>query len=205
MAKTKLIAVDLDDVLSQTNETMRLHVNEQYGASHTKDDYLVPGSYLEYWETIWKMTTQEGDVRYQSYKKIRNSPAMKPVKGALSVLRAMKQRYRLVIVTSRSKADSSATEAWLQQHYYPDIFEGIEYVPGSYLQEAEVTKAMICRQMGVEYLIDDALEHCEPAAAEGITCVLFGEYGWNKYEVLPPNVVHLKSWPDIERYFNEQG
>lgn len=202
--KRKIIAVDLDDVLSQSNETMRLHVNEHYGGQHTEEDFLIDAPYFKYWETVGGIKPEEGEIRYQSYKIIRNTKAMQPVSGALTALQKLQKKYKLIIVTARGREDAEATETWLEGHY-PGIFHGVEFVPEAWLPNAEITKANICQQIGASYLIDDSLEHCEIVAKTGINCLLFGEYGWSRYRQLPPHIIRLKDWQAVEDYFDEQS
>ncbi len=196
-----LIAVDLDDVLSQTNEFMRIHVNENYGQKHSAKDYLIEAPYHNYWEIVWAVDETEGNTRYASYSKLRNGDNMRPIQGALSVLKKLKKDFDLIIITARGTDDAEATKIWLEKNY-PSIFDHIEFVPAAMNADKEVTKAMICRQLGVDYVIDDAMEHCELIAEAGIQCLLFGEYGWSRYKTLPPLVSRVTDWSAVEEYFN---
>lgn len=200
--KRKLIAVDLDDVLSQSNETMRLHVNETYGTNHTPEDYLADHPYFEFWERVQGVSLKEGEVRYQSYKKIRNSHAMKPIPGAIEALRKLEEDFELVIVSARSDSDAAGTKHWLQTHY-PSVFKDIHFVPGAWEPDNDITKGTICKEIGADYLIDDSYEHCEQVAKVGVTCLLFGEYGWSRHKTLPPHIRRVKDWAAVLEYFDE--
>lgn len=69
-------------------------------------------------------------------------------------------------------------------------------------RDQKATKAAICTSIGASYLIDDNLEHCALAAESGLDCLLFGEYGWNKAEILPKGVTRVKDWHAVLEYFN---
>jgi hypothetical protein len=62
-----LIAVDLDDVLANEREGIRVFANRVYGYRHTSEDYNVEGDYSRYWERVWGVSHEEGDRRYAAY------------------------------------------------------------------------------------------------------------------------------------------
>ncbi|HSH56309.1 MAG TPA: hypothetical protein VK983_05830, partial [Candidatus Limnocylindrales bacterium] len=52
--KREKIAFDLDDVLANSTDSLRLVVNERMGVGLKREDYLVPGDYSQYYERVWK-------------------------------------------------------------------------------------------------------------------------------------------------------
>jgi hypothetical protein len=63
-----------------------------------------------------------------------------------------------------------------------------------------MTKGQICKKLGASYLIDDNVGHCEKAIEEGVSAVLFGEYGW--HGDAPDKLVRCKDWPAVLEYFD---
>lgn len=199
MAK-QIIAVDIDDVLAQTNEAVRVHVNRHFGTQHTPEDYRMEAPYFMYWEKIWEVSQEEADLRYEHFKQDENRGNIQPLPGAIDVLRELKKNYELVIITARGTSDAHVTQAWLEKHF-PKLFSEVKFVPGAWQQGGDTTKADICKELGVSYLVDDAFEHCELVAKEGIIALLFGDYGWNTSKKLPRSVIRVRDWAAVGEYF----
>jgi uncharacterized HAD superfamily protein len=128
-----------------------------------------------------------------------------PFTQAVPILQRLARSYNLVVVTSRRSLIRPETDRWLER-YFPGIFQGIHYA-GIYDSDDHIhnklkqTKAELCRELGVDYLIDDQLKHCVAAAEIGIKVLLFGDYNWNKADQLPDGIVRVKDWDEVERYF----
>lgn len=67
------------------------------------------------------------------------------------------------------------------------------------------TKAQMCKDLGVAYLIDDQSRHCLGASEIGVTALLFGDYAWNHVEKMPDNVQQVRDWNAVIQYFDEQS
>lgn len=196
------IAVDIDDVLSAENEAMRQFINERYGLNLTAKDYLVEAPYWGYWERVWGVDEEEALRRYQAYLEAEVKARHLPVEGAVEGVSTLKDEYNLVVVTSRYDSFVDLTKRWLEEHF-PEAFSGVEFVE-VWSKIRKVSKAIICKEIEASYLIDDNLEHCTLAAEEGVTGLLFGEYGWNKADSLPSGVIRVKDWSAVLEYFSEK-
>ncbi len=197
--KKQIVAIDIDDVLSDESEAVRAFINKTYGTNHTAKDYLIRAPYWGFWERVWGVDEKEGKIRHEAYITSGVKASLKVIPGAIPIIKALKKHYDLVVVTSRDKRLSDLTERWLEKHF-PTTFKSIEFVH-VWSDDNQSSKAIICKSIGASYLIDDNLEHCTLVAQEGITSLLFGEYGWNKSEHLPRNVLRVKNWQEIGAYF----
>lgn len=201
----KTIAVDIDDVLSASAEAFIAFSNKQWGHTLSVDDYL------EEWAVVWQVDLDEaarrsdlihtyGDVIIASHRVFDN---------AYQVLKKLSLRFNLIIVTSRRKVMQPATEEWINQ-YFPNIFSAIHYA-GIWDSEKHIsemvkaTKADLCLELGADYLIDDQPKHCIAAAEAGIQSILFGDYKWNRYDVVPSRVTRIHSWAEVEEYFDAKS
>lgn len=196
----KTIAIDIDDVLGNQNENIRLFVNEHYGLNLKPEDYEIEGEYWGYWEKVWGVDEAEGERRVNAYLNSKHLNKQLLLPGALEVIRRLEKKFELCIVTARHDSFIEATHEWLEAHL-PKVFKGVHFVPvwgGS----RSSTKAQICVEIGASYLIDDNLEHCTLAADEGIQALLFGDYGWNRRKSLPKGIIRVKDWPAVAEYFN---
>lgn len=65
-------------------------------------------------------------------------------------------------------------------------------------------KSLICREIGVDVLIDDSLEHAFDCAKLGIDILLYdkeGNYRWNQSDYHRDNVNRMTSWKQIFAQF----
>jgi uncharacterized HAD superfamily protein len=194
------IAVDIDDVLAIENEAVRKFANERYGHQHSIDDYLVSGAYWGYWESVQGVDEAEGAKRYKEYLASGVKASLEAMPGALVVLAHLKQRYKLIIVTSREAHLEEITRQWLNQRF-PEIFHDVAFV-AIWTGTVKGSKADICRELGADYLIDDNPGHLALAAEAGITGLLFGLYGWSRDVAADAPYVRVPDWNAVKEYFD---
>ncbi|EIW67034.1 hypothetical protein TREMEDRAFT_34170 [Tremella mesenterica DSM 1558] len=191
------IAVDMDDVLSQTNATIVEMHNAFYDVQPpiTLDDFK---KYL-YWNNRGWGTPQETIRMVKELEAAGLYARSLPVKGAKEGLERLKEMgYRLVIITARDEAQREGTEDWLAEHL-PDIFDEMHFTgafthlaptreehEGHAAHKAVVshkkrTKAEVVHQTGALFLIDDSAENAADAAGANppVQVLLFGDYPWN--------------------------
>lgn len=199
MAKP-IIAVDADDTLFDENTAVRLFHNQKYGTDHSAEDYLEQGVFLAFWSKIWDVDDVEMNKRYEEFVAFKLKHNLPPLPHALETLKKLKEKYMLLIVTARDERGVQMTHDALTEHY-PDVFSGVHFVP-LWGGEEKATKALICNEVGAEYLIDDSFEHCKLAAESGVKSLLFGHYGWNRYQKIAPGMTRTKDWLAVKEYFD---
>lgn len=197
MKKRQIIAVDVDDVLAHHAEVLIEWGNKRYGTSYTIEDYT------DHWSEIWSLTHDETEEMAALFHQGGYHREFQPRKDALEVLAELKKSYDLVIVTARRKSILDASRDWLDEHY-PNIFNDVRFVP-IWEEDRTATKAAICSEVGASYLIDDMPKHCNIAAENGIECLLFGNYIWNRNEKIHPNIQRVKDWQEVRHFFDDIG
>ncbi len=197
----KTIAVDIDEVLAQFAESFVDFSNQRWLTNLTPEDWD------EHWSELWGTEHDETDRRAQDVYKSETFRRAKKIDTADEALRKLSEKYRLVIVTSRHRAVSKDTLEWIKQHF-GSLFEEVHFtgiwddLEKGMLERLKTTKAEVCKQVGADYLIDDAPKHCIAAAEAGITALLFGNYKWNRGTELLPNMVRVKNWQEVLDYFD---
>lgn len=194
------IAIDIDDVLADENGGMRDFINERYGLDLSQADYEIPAPFWGYWHKVWGVDDEEGTRRYQAYLEsgVSRKHLVKP--GAIDAIAQLKKKYKLVIITSRHDTHIDLTHAWLDEHF-PKAFEEVAFM-AVWSGDRKASKAEIATKLGVQYLVDDNVEHCSLANEAGIQAVLFGEYGWSRGAKLPAGIVRCKDWGAVLEYFD---
>ncbi len=198
--RREIIGIDIDDVLSQSALGFVAYSNTHWGAHHSVDDYS------EDWAAFWGIPRAEAMQRAHEYHLTGDHTSYEPFQQALPVLNKLASTYDLIVITSRRTMLRPQSDKWLAEHF-PGIFQAIHFVGIWDTEHAAehkltLTKAELCRQLGVQYLIDDQTKHCIAAADAGITALLFGEYSWNKTPGAHVGIVRVADWPAVERYFD---
>ncbi|KAF8139983.1 hypothetical protein EV363DRAFT_1311270 [Boletus edulis] len=197
-----IIAVDLDDVLSNTNEHIAAWHNENHGSNLGLNDFY----YYYYWKNPCWGTPSQTHKKVKDFYATKWVSSIQPIEGAqegTAVLRDL--GYRLVIITARNEHIRDASWEWTQRHF-PGFFQEIictgqfaaQQRPDGVPEQTNVvtkklTKAEVCIRIGAKLLIDDSLEnavacaeHVSPNGDDIVPSVLlFGDYQWNKRLSLP--------------------
>jgi len=204
MNSKPIIAVDIDDVLAASAPAFIAWSNEKFGTHLTVDDYQ------EHWGELWKVEREELIKRAQEYHEIGHHATYEIIDGAKECLIELKNNFKLIVLTTRRNSINQLTKEWISK-FYPDIFDDfifsgffdnpkIQSVHGDY----QLTKAQLAQDIGAKYLIDDQLKHILASAEIGIKGILFGDYGWNKADKLPANVIRVKNWEEVRRFFRNE-
>lgn len=194
-----VIGVDIDDVIAANAAGFIEYSNNKYGTHLTVDDYQ------DHWGEVWKAEHEEAERRAVEYHESGHIATYGIIEGAHEVLGELKDRYALVVLTTRRNSINQLTREWIDK-YYPDIFDELIF-SGFFDSPTEksihMTKGELAMRVGMDYLIDDQLKHVQSAAEMGVNGLLFGEYPWNMIEKLPSNVTRVKNWEEVRKYFKK--
>lgn len=195
-----VVATDIDDVLCRTAQGFTDFSNTNWGHCLTVDDYD------EDWSKVWGTPPEVTHERAELLHSGEVLDGFLHIEEAALVLGQLKERYRLVVATSRRSVVERITHGWLQRHYgglFEDVyFSGIYDRPGPHGANVARTKNDLLLEIGAQYLIDDQLKHCIAAEEHGVEAVLFGDYAWNRCdEPLPAHVTRCADWTAVGAYF----
>lgn len=194
----RTIAIDIDDVIADSTEALRVSVNERTGAALTRDHYLkVGGEYWGYYERVWRAHDLISQVSYKEYAaamaKDQSSVPLLP--GADLAIRELAKRFHIIFITARDKKSEQETRRWIREHFAANDFE--VYFCESHTDTTAKTKGQLCKDFGASILIDDNVGHCQSALDENLSAILFGEYGWQAD--VPKGMVRCFDWSEVIR------
>ncbi|KAJ7225935.1 hypothetical protein GGX14DRAFT_349237 [Mycena pura] len=179
-----VIAVDLDDVLSQTNRMVAEWHNQRYGTQMDLSSFY----YYYYWKNPFWGNPQETFVKVKEFYSTDIIFHAPPVPGAREGAQALKDLgYKLVIVTARTANIADATWEWVEK-YFPGLFTNLvftdqfKYAVHHTEVLTNLSKAQVCADLKAQVLIDDSSENAIQCsiASSPTTVLLFGDYEWNK-------------------------
>lgn len=187
-------AVDIDDVLADTTDALRVYVNEAAGIDLTIEDYRTPRvPYWGYYEHVWTLAgvTDHSHLRAFQDTMIEDQSGIALIPGAVEAMAELSESFDLVAITSRDPAMQTATEAWLSKHFR-NVFSNLIML--NHARLASKSKGQACLDLGADTLVDDSPEHCVSAEALGVGAVLFGDHGW--HHVFDGETPRGKTWPE---------
>lgn len=198
------IAIDIDDVIADTTDALRLWTNQKSGLELASEHFTDEGEYWGYYDRLWERHNVSHIVKYDDFHAgiARNDIAIPVLAGAEFAIHELIKKFDIVFITSRAQDLEDVTRIWINKNfgdYGIEIFFAQNHRYGISIDKK--TKGQLCRELGASLLIDDSIQHCESALSEGIDAVLFGgDYGWQK--PTPTELVVCKDWPAILEYVN---
>jgi len=188
------LAIDIDEVLFPFLENFLLHYNGAEGTTHTINDFN------EYhFSKPLGLSLADCVQRVYDYTALDHAH-IDPIQGVEDALERLSTRYTLEVVTSRPSKYEVNTWKWIQEKL-PDRFSAMKMIGYSLLQNEKLTKAEVCAGIGAVALIDDVLDNVLPCVDVNIEGILFGDYPWNRYPVLPSGVVRCANWQEVLEHF----
>lgn len=112
-----------------------------------------------------------------------------PIAGALGALRTLSLHSRVYIITARPPCRIAFAKTWLEQHGAADTINNI-------FSFAASDKQTLCREYGVNVLIDDDVRHLAHLSEQGARAILF-KPGVDGEFVIPAGVTLCRSWDEV--------
>ncbi len=198
--KRTIIAIDIDDVIADSTEAIRLSVNKRYNVNLKPEHYQVEGDFWGYYERVWDMHNLSDRVNYQdeSAEMAVDQSHIPLLPGALFAITELSKRFDIIFITARYTEWQEATAVWLDKNL-SGLFKDLHFAGNSEHADKK-TKGQQAKEVGASWLIDDNPEHCLTAIAEGVNTVLFGEYGWQ--HDAPQDLLRCRDWPAVLEYFD---
>lgn len=199
--KKQIVAIDIDDVVAQATEALRLDVNTRFNIEISQEAYREPHDYWGYYESVWQKHEAVKDMSYDSYYiELRESQSHIPLlPGAEFAIMKLAKKYKIVFITARDETLKTATIEWLTQNL-PQLEYDI-YFTNHLVEENRLTKGEVCKQVGAQYLLDDNIDHCRSALENDVQAVLFGDYGWHR-SLKADELPRCKDWQAVLEYFD---
>jgi len=193
----KIIAIDIDEVLVpyvnvfcdyinkyklvknevSPNNFKTYNFSKDLGCDEKKTNYLID--------------------KFQHSYEFKNYQS--PLNGSQKVLKNLKNKYKLVIVTSRHLNIKTQTKKMIKKHF-GDIFDEFYFGNEHGLTGQKKTKGDMCKDANVDLLVDDRIKYCKEVLKDNKKTILFGYYAWNKSDT---NLKRAKNWGELQKIIEE--
>lgn len=193
----KIIGIDCDDTLSETLDQVLKHPRfvkngiRKDDLTHSYELYENPKLSQVWIDKEWAIKVYYDFFLSDDYWNIQ------PVAWALEKLQELKSQWHTcILVTGRAAAIHEKTKQWVQQHF-PGIFDSFLF--SNHNIENEIPKSELCKQMGVEVMIEDNQDFVSDVSQHGIPCFLLDKPR-NQRCIYEKDswVIKVKSWEGID-------
>lgn len=182
------IAIDVDEVLSNTMPKVCKFHNEKYGTNFKVDDFF---SYD--WEEVWGGTTNDTTKKWFDFFKI-NKNKFETIDGAKESVNELSKKNKLIVISARQIEFKEHTINWLEKEF-PSFFEKIILTNDFAVSGKRISKREICDKENIDILIEDQLKHALDCASEKRKVILFN-YPWNQNKKLSKNIYRVNNWKE---------
>ncbi len=122
---------------------------------------------------------------------------VEPYPDAKLAIYALSRRHRGIILTGRMEFMRPVTDKMIDTHF-KGMFEDV--VLTSHFGDNPVSKGQVCKDRGVDVIIDDGLMHCQACIEESPdTTALLMDKPWNQTDKLPARIIRCLDWLDVSR------
>lgn len=190
------IAIDIDEVLSETTQSIIDYHNERFGTNLKLTDFTGQ----KFWQ-IWGGTRQEAIDKVRDFYKTDYFQDLPVVAGAKAAIAKLKEDHELHVVTGRPFHIQNETHEWIHKHF-PNTFKDIHMANHYAMSGESRLKSEICNEHGIEAIVEDSYEYAMDCVSAERKVYLM-KYPWNQHQALVPNIHHVDSWEDIMNHFEK--
>ena len=182
------IAVDLDDTLADSLTSFIEFYNKNYKPKIKYEDFI---AYTL--NEIIGISKEEENKILEQFDNSKYCDEVKPIKGAVEAIKKIIKKHEIVVITQRLKRFETKTRLWLAK-YFPEI-KDVFFIRNEYHKLVK-SKAEICKEIGADILIDDAISNVVACEKAGIKVIVIN-YPWNQNKIFGKLVRRVKSWEEI--------
>lgn len=192
----RIIGIDYDGTIANTSEVkadwIRAHVEMEIPPWKTDRTSCVPIIGLENYERMGQFIYErEGSL------KARDVP------GSLDAIKELAGNFKIFIVTARKPHQIRWCKEWLRERGLDSLIHAYFSTAGDSPDGGEPSKLQLCRDHGVDVLIDDDERHLEGSEVPNVRRILL-KSGCTEVIRVPEGVELARSWPEALRILRAQ-
>ncbi len=191
-----IIGLDIDEVLAPFTAHFLIHYNLQNNTNFIREDI----KQFELERTLGGTLQNMIDMIFGFYKTLEfiQMPAVAGSQNGTKILR--EQGFKLEAITSRpEKIDGldlrELTLSWLELRF-PSTLSEIHFTSEFVTNGHRVTKAEVCKKLGVQLFVEDRYGYAKGCALSGIRTFLY-DSPWNRNKEMLENMERVHSWDEI--------
>ena len=175
-----ILGIDLDNVISDTDNLVRLIISELYNVKLQRKDII----FFDY--SKCGVTKEQEKEVFRIFHEKRCVEVL-PKPDAVESIDKLNEKFQVHIVTSRPEFTRSNTIKWLYD--YGINYDAIDFRTNKHTSDIRF-----------EYFIEDKRETAYNLANQGVNTIIFNK-PWNQPDPKDiDNITRLNSWEDIVKY-----
>lgn len=194
--RKKTIALDCDGVLIDINKGLHPFHNRHFGTRITAKDLATYNL-----DEIWQCSREEVVRRVYCFYHSPEFMDLVPVEGAVEGVSELKEKYGLVIVSTRPLFLLDKTRLSMER-YFSECFDDIHLTDTVNVGEVGKKKSQVCLDLDIDTLVDDHFNNALDAAEHGIRSILFRGL-WNlehtDSELEKLGITPANNWEEVVR------
>ena len=194
------LAIDLDDVLVDFANPFSAYIKKKYNIKLNNRHF-----YKINWAEEFGWDKKRAISSILEFLKSPEFDDLKPIPGAQDGVEQLKKYHDLVVVTGRPKEVLEQSKSWLEK-YFTFMFSEVYATDFHIVRKGRKGKGELCREKGVEAIIEDFPDYGQECLDAGIKVYLFSR-PWNNMLDLPEEMIRVESWTEIvdKLSFNEKA
>ncbi|MCH8945610.1 MAG: hypothetical protein IIA85_01690 [Nanoarchaeota archaeon] len=180
------IGIDIDEIVVEFLRGYLDFYNEIHNTNFKFDD-----NYSYRFEEFLNTSKERAVKTTHDFFETESFENLDLVEGVRELILEISKNHQVIFITARHLMVKEKTRIFLEKHF-PNLPLRIFHT-GDYF-EGNKTKAEICEQQGVDFLIEDNEDYARSCADKGVKVFLL-EKPWNKNCEAHPNIIkinHLK-------------
>lgn len=183
------IGIDIDDTITQTSVNVIQWHNQKYGTSLTYE-----GVFTQQFRHIFEVDDEETSKRIIEWHESEHIKKLEFLEGAKEAIIELSKNHELFFITGRNPLYAAHTTNWIETHF-PNLSGRIHYAFNPYRGDGGKTKMEICKELEVDFLIEDAEGYAMECVNNDITVLLL-DHPWNRH-IAHPKIIRVKNWKEI--------
>jgi uncharacterized HAD superfamily protein len=187
------IGIDLDEVTVGLLELLLTFYNLKKGKKLSKEDFFT----YKFWE-VWGGTREDAFKLTNEFYESDLFDKAKPLDSAVESIKSLVEKNEIFIITARPASWQKKTDEWVKKHlkipckifYSNDLHDG-----------SKKTKVQLCKELGVDIMIED-MEDCALDCAKSKIKVLLFDQPWNK-NLKHNKVIRVQNWAEAVKEINK--
>lgn len=184
----KKIGIDLDDVVFEFVKFLIAKYKNKFGKKILFEDFV---SY--HFAEVWHLNLSETIDFFKKIMTKESTENLELCEFAKESIFDLSSKYEIYFITSRIFPEGTLES--LNKHFSDISFELI-FSSNPYAKTNGKTKGQICKELEIDFMIEDSKEHSEICASDGIKTFLLDK-PWNKDVEENENIIRVKNWKEI--------
>ncbi|MDD2565984.1 MAG: HAD hydrolase-like protein [Candidatus Gracilibacteria bacterium] len=194
--ENKIIAIDVDDVISSTIPSLLKYFGEIHNINIEYEN--LTNYRLSLLEEFASRNISENKI-HEYWNNFFNSSygnEIIPIEGSIEGINKIKNLgYDIVLITARWESLQDYTLEWLDKYFPKNSFKEVHFT-GVY-HGSSIPKSMICKKLGIKLIIEDNVHNCLELAEFNIKSYLFPR-PWNlQIKTNNPHILRVDNWGQI--------